>query len=815
MQTKYSLFISILFLLFASNVSAQETGKISGELQDATQKGVEGAVVSLFQQKDSALIKAILTEIDGKFEFSQLKANTYFLVVNHLSFQNYNSNAIELKMGEMQINLPIISLNSADATIKEVNIVAKVPFVEKKIDRTVINPDALISNAGTNALEVLEKAPGVQVDINGNISLKGKTGVLVYIDDKPTYLAASELANYLKSVPASSLGTIEIMTNPPAKYDAEGNAGIINIRMKRTIIKGLNGSVNVSYGQGFYARTNNSLNLNYRINKFNFFTNASYNVNNSYQDLTINRKYYSAQGDLNTAFTQNTFIKKAHSGANVKLGMDYYINKKATLGVVLSGFDNLEKESSDNKARLSDGNAQLLNIVNAYSPSKRNFLNGSVNVNYDYKIDSTGKDLTFNADYIYYDSKLEQNLLSNTYLGDNTFVGRTNLVSNLPSNIDIKTAKIDYVNPFKNGGKFETGAKTSFIATNNIANFFDENNGILTVNNTFSNNFKYKENINAGYVNYSLEKKKFGIQAGLRYENTHIQGNQLGNATQKDSSFTRLYNSFFPTFYASYKLDSGDRNQLGFSYGRRIDRPNYQDMNPFTYPLDRFTLYAGNPFLQPTFSNNFELSHTYKNMITTTLLYYHIRNVINETIEQNTNTFYSRPGNIGKQITYGFSVNGAVPITKWWTLQLYGEVLHNISKGNLYNQQLNNVGTYFYVGPVNQFTFAKTWSAELAGSYQSQVAISQFVLIPVGGMRAAVAKKILKGKGSIKLAMSDLFYTFQPGGDIKALNNSSANWLSYLDTRVLTFSFSYRFSNGQGLTARTTGAADSEKMRVK
>ena len=191
----------------------------------------------------------------------------------------------------------------------------------------------------------------------------------------------------------------------------------------------------------------------------------------------------------------------------------------------------------------------------------------------------------------------------------------------MPSTINIKTAKLDYLHPIKSGGKIEVGAKTSFVDTKNIAEFYDVVDKKPLPNYEFSNDFNYKENINAVYANYSKDFKRLSVQAGLRFESTDIQGIQLGNKLIKDSTFTRSYSNLFPTFYVLYKLDTTDRHQLSFSYGRRIDRPDYQSMNPFTYPMDRFTLYGGNPFLRPTFSNNFELSHTYKNTITTSLEY--------------------------------------------------------------------------------------------------------------------------------------------------------------------------------------------------
>jgi hypothetical protein len=805
----------VLWWASIAELNAQQVGRISGEVITDKRKAIEGVVVSLFNARDSILVKAVLTEESGKFEYIQLPFDTFYIVIAQLGFLVYKSKVIILNAQHPEWQVPLITLVAAEATeLKDISIRSKSAFIERKVDRTVVNPDALISNAGANALEVLEKSPGVQVDLNGAISLKGKQGVLIYIDDKPTYLAPAELANYLRSIAASGIAFIEILTNPPAKYDAAGNAGIINIRLKKTKAKGFNGSVTISYGQGFYLRNGESFNFNYRVNRINIFANGSYNIGGTYQDLTIRRSYYTPDHALISTFSQHTFLKKHANNANFRLGFDYYINKKSTFGIALNGFNNLSNDPARNLAGVHGAQGDLEKVVATESSFHRKFENNSANLNYSYRIDSSGKEISANVDYLGYNSKLHQSLLSYSYQPDLTLIGRTNLVSYLPSTIQIGTAKVDYTHPMKGRARGEAGLKTSLVKTDNIADFADENNNILTVNNEFSNHFKYNENINAAYLNYSREQKKISYQAGLRYENTTIHGDQLGNAVHKDSVFVRKYNSLFPTCYLSYKFDSLEKHQLGFSYGRRIDRPNYQDMNPFTYPLDRFTLYAGNPFLQPTFSNNFELSHTFNNKITTTINYTYTRNVIHETVEQSTNIFYSRPGNIGKQISYGVSVTGELAIKKWWSLQFYTEWQYNDFQGVLYHQQLRNKGGFWFITPTSQFQLSPTLSLELGGNYQTSMSLAQFVLIPVGSMRIAAAKKLFKNKATLKMSISDFLYTNQPGGEVKSLYNSTASWHSYLDSRVVTVAFSYRFNKGQNIAPRKVGGSDSEKTRV-
>ncbi len=811
------LLITALLIFSFIGAETKAQGMISGTVFSPDQQKAEAAIVNLLRAKDSVLVKAVITDSIGQYEFLITKPGTYLISVSFQGAAKYYTKPFGAANADQSIKIEPIQLIAKSATtLDEVTVASKLPFVEKKIDRTVINPDALIANAGTNALEVLEKSPGIQVDINGNISLRGKQGVMVFIDDKPTYLTSADLANYLRSLPSSTLATIEIMTNPPAKYDAAGNAGIINIKLKRTKTKGVNGGINTSYGQGVYARSNNSFNLNYRVNKINFFTNLSYNVNNSFQDLYIERQYFKPNTtSLNSTFNQNSFIKREATGFTGKIGFDYYINKKSTFGMVLNGFTNETKNTTTNIAQVGDANAQLQALVKAYSPSDRNFKNQSLNLNYTYKLNDKGREISTNADYVGYNGVTDQYLLNSIYDANNNFVSSTNLISNLPSNIDIWAAKVDYLNPLKNGGRFEAGAKSSLVNTNNVANFYDEVNGAQQPNYDFSNNFTYKENINAAYINYNFNRKKFSFQTGLRFENTNIQGTQLGNPVRKDSSFTRTYNNLFPTIFMLYKVDSLGIHQLGLSVGRRINRPDYQSMNPFTYPLDRFTLYSGNPYLQPTFSQNAEISHTYKGRFTTAFEFTYVTDVISETIQQENGIFYSRPGNLGQQYSYSLSFNGAFNPAKWWVLQLYTEITMNDFRSNVYGQQLNNKGTYWFLGPTNQFTINKKWSAELSGSYQTAVVTGQFITIPVWTMRMGFSKKILKDKGSLKFNLNDIFYSQQPGGDILAVANSSAKWKSFLDTRVATISFSYRFNKGKSLNARNTGGSDAEKGRVK
>ncbi|MGE9312514.1 outer membrane beta-barrel protein [Niabella sp. CJ426] len=803
--------VPLLLLLLVTSCTIWGQATIKGQLEGLATG--EQPVLNLLLAKDSVLVKTTIPDTTGKFDFNQLKEGVYILHITHIGYQSYYSKLIDIS--KQDINLPPIQLIPKANELKVVKVSAARPFIQKKIDRVVVNPDALISNAGTTSLDVLEKAPGVLVDIDGNISMKGKSGVMVFIDNKPTYMAAGDLANYLRSLPSGSIDAIELMTTPPAGYDAAGNAGIINIKLKKNTARGLNGGINLSYGQGRYLRSNNSFNFNYRINKFNLFSNFSWNQNNNYQDLTINRYYYKPDGTYNSGFSQNSYIKRKFTGQNARIGADYYLSKKSTLGAVLSGFINPGKSGILNNAQVLDANNTSTALIKAVSESDRKWSNGSINLNYSYKIDEKGKELTANADYISYRADQTQSLTNSSFTPGGVLTEQSLLESTLPATIKIQTAKLDYVHPLEKIGKIELGVKSSFVNTDNTASFFDVESGIATPNYEFSNRFKYKENINAGYLNYSRDWEKLSLQLGMRLENTRIDGHQLGNPLIADSSFTRNYTGLFPTLYLAYRLDSAQKHQLGLSIGRRIDRPDYQDLNPFTYPIDRFTYYGGNPFLVPTYSYNLELSHTYKNKITTSLEYSIIKNLIQETNEQKGTVYYSRPGNYGQQTVFGLTVNANLQPYKWWTLQIYTEFKNVGFESTLYGQTLDENRWYWYVGPTNQFTITKNLSAELAGSYQTRILSGQFLTIPVWQVRTGLSQKVLKGNGTVRLNLSDVFYTNQPGGDIRNIANSRANWLSKLDSRVFTISFAYRFNKGKTLNIRQSGGSESEKGRVR
>lgn len=805
-----------LFTLFVFQSAHGQTagGKIAGSVLDDAKKPLDGATVILLVAKDSSVVNSQLADLHGGFVFQNLKDNTYLLRVTYIGYQNYRSGLVALS-GQTTVNLPPFVLSPAGKKLNEVAVTAQKNYVQQKIDRTIVNVGALASNTGANALEVLEKTPGVQVDADGNITFKGKGGVLVMIDDKPTYLSAANLATYLRSLPSSALDQIELMDNPPAKYDAAGNAGVINIKTKKSTIRGFNAVVSADYAQGFYSRNNESVNLNYRVNKVNLFANLAYSEQKTFRRLEIDRNYLDANGSPSSSLKDISYFRPEGDNTNIKAGMDYYLSPKTTWGIVFTGDLSADHDSSPVYSLLYNKNGGLDSTINTVNTSKNNFNSKGVNLNYTHKFDSAGRVLTFDLDYIRDVASSNQLFLNSTLLPDGTFTNAHTLSDNLPSTINIYSAKADYSHPLKGKAKLEAGIKSSYVNTDNAANYFNVVNDVSTVDYNKTNRFLYKENINAAYVNYNKTFGRFSLQTGLRAENTNGNGHQLGNAQKPDSLFVNHYTDLFPTAYFSYNLDSAGHHVMVLSYGRRIGRPNYGSLNPFTFFVDEFTYFSGNPFLRPQFTDNYRLAYSFRNLFTVALAYNYTTDVQGETIHRAGDVFISTQGNIGQQKTLDFSVNTSFQPTKWWSVNLYAEVYNNTYQGPFYTGYLNQSQVTFSGNGNNQFTFSNGWSAELSGFFDSGGTYGQFITLPKGMLNAAIQKKVLKNKGSIKLNVRDMLHSFSPSGTITNLADATATFHNFIDTRVATLSFTYSFGKSANIPQkRETGGAESEQGRA-
>lgn len=787
--------------------------EIKGRILDINRYPVSFARLKIRLQNKKEIIGTSMTDTAGNYKLNVLDKGTYLITISAV---NMDSLQISISLADRYlVDLKDVILNTKGKNLNEVLVIGKRAYIEQKIDRTVINVGSLISNTGANALEVLEKSPGVIIDANGRISFKGKSGVLVLVDGKQTFLSGNNLAGYLKSLPASALDQIELMDNPPARYDAGGNSGVINIKTKKTQVNGFNGSLSASYTQGYYGQTSESANLNYRSGKFNLFSNIAYNLNKSFRKLDLDRQYFNPDGTPKSSFEQTQYIKPTSEAFNLKLGMDYYRSANTTWGLVLTGLstpNSLENPSSNN---LFDQHAELTKTITGDNYGKGKFSNKGININFSHKLDSVGRTITFDADYLIYNSNTDQRFLNHTFNPSGLLIAENVITSRLPTDIQIYALKTDYTHPMKGKVKLDAGLKSSYVNTDNTANYFNVLNGTSTPDYNLSNEFLYKENINAAYLNFNKGFSRFTFQTGIRLENTNAQGHQLGNILKADSTFANHYTNLFPTAYLSYKLDSAGSNSLILSYGKRIGRPYYQDLNPFVTISDQFTYSSGNPYLRPQFSNNYKISYNYKSYFSTSLYYYYINDLQNEVIRQQGEVFIDGTGNIGKATYYGFSVNASLPLTKWWFFSSYLQVFNNSFKGDLFGNYLDQSSTFGEVNMTSQFTMGKGWSAEVSGFYISRRAGGQFINFATGQLNLGLQKKILNDKASLKLSARDILNTYSADGITNFIPSANSTFINRFFQQSVTFGFNYNFGGKGNSNRRNTGSADVEKGRIK
>ncbi|MGE5106233.1 MAG: TonB-dependent receptor domain-containing protein [Sphingobacteriales bacterium] len=815
----------LLVTLSLSTMSFAQTknGKITGQVIDGNTKIIEAATISLLRAKDSSMAKIGVADRQGKFVFEGIDDGKYMVSISAVGHAKAYSETFEINESKSLVELQTIELVPVAKSLSAVTVVSRKPLIEQKLDRTIVNVEAAVTNVGASALDVLEKSPGISIDKDGNISLKGKQGVQVYIDGRPSYLSGADLATYLRNLTSAQLDQIEIMTNPPAKYDAAGNSGIINIKTKKNKQLGYNGSINLGYSQGRLPKFNESVNFNYRKNKVNLFANVGYSNRRNFQDLDIQRKFIEKSTKvLISNFDQESRIKENGQSLNAKVGLDYYASKKTTLGVVLSGFDNPGKFSNHSDVFISDPNKVLSSITLAGTNNDRKWKNFGANLNLRHLFDSTGKELTSDLDYLGYKSTNAQDLVNAYYgaTGIPTFIPDT-LLGSLPQDINIYSAKVDYTHPLKKGAKIEAGAKTSFVKTDNDARYDSLLSNQKVLDRGRSNHFVYNENVNAAYVNFSKQLgKKISAQFGLRVENTNAKGHSTGLVYKNndwvtfDTTFNRHYTQLFPTAFFQYTADK--KNTFGLNYGRRIERPDYEDLNPFILFLDRYTFEQGNPNLQPQFSHNIELSHTYNGFLTTTLNYTNTTDIINEILEQNTSSSetYVKRANIAKQRQYGLSVAAGFSVKKWWSMNVYGNVYNNFYKGIINGDYVETEATSGQFNVGNQFKFKKGWASELSGFYRTGGIDGIFRIKGFGMMNMGVSKQIMKGKGSVRFNVRDVLWSQKIKGDIR-FSNIDAAFQQKRDSRVFNIGFTYRFNKGKVGQKRKTGGAGDEQSRVK
>jgi len=813
MRIQTVLLSAMLAVAWFGAAAQGNTKRIIGAVTDIQNNAIAGATIQLLDAKDSAVIKTTAAAYNGRFVFKGLPSGRYVIAVNSTGYEKYASSIVAIDDLHTAILMPAIVLRpTAGQTLKAVTVASRKPLLERKIDRTIVNVDAMISAAGSNALEVLARSPGVMVDINGDISLNGVHGVLVLIDDRPTYMSVQDLAAYLRSLPGSMLDKIELMASPPAKYDAAGNA-IINIVLKKNRAAGFNGNISTGYNQGVYGHTNDAANVNYRHDKINIFGNAGYSTDRNFNDETFNRTFYNAGGQVSATGLMNSFYYYSSQSANIRAGMDYFASPKTTLGILVTAGTRQRTDSRNYLASQYDGNKYLDSVTKGSASGTYQWRNEGVNLNFQHKFDSVGTLVTADFDYVHYHSNGSQLSPDSVYLPGGTLINTNNILDILPSNINIWSAKADYTRPLKGNAKFEAGIKSSYVVTDNSTNWFNETGSAIVPDYANTNHFIYRENINAAYISAEKEWKRWALKAGLRAENTQAEGHQLGNTAVKDSSFNKSYTILFPTAYLLYKLDRDGNNTIKLSYGLRVRRPNYQQLNPFLLYRDAYTYSAGNPYLNPVLNHVFALEYAYKGMFGISMAYLHIKNDVYNLTQASGQVLITKPENFGTDYSFNIKPYVSLSPVKGWNLDAGFLLFKLVNNGNAYGQLIHNSITTGEVEVNNQFRLKHGWSAELNSFFPGRMGTAQTYSDATWRVDGGLQKIILNNKGSIRVSMNDIFHSLKFGDKTIIPVVLTAVHTNITDTRRVNISFNYRFgkdANARKRNHNNGGAADEQ-----
>ena len=795
------LFLCPLFIF-----SQATDATISGTVKDAGNKPVKYASIALLNFPDSLIIKSTTCNAEGAYRFTGVKNGKYILHASAIGYQTGNDLIIEIVAAKSYHQ--DILLATATKTLADVKVLSRKPPIQIKADRTILNVAASINVTGSSVFELLAKVPGVRIVNNEDILLNGKRGLAVYLDGKLLQLQGREIIDFLQTLSSANIEQIEMITHPSARYDAAGNAGIINIRTKKNLNVGFNGSVTLTgIVTNYKPKGEGNTNLNYRQKQYSLYGTYSYNGGNYKNALEDTR----AQVLANTGITnfsqhyQGTFSRQVH---NYRAGADYFLSKRSTLGFVLNGgYTNwIYKRNSTTDIYQSQAKIDSQLISKTIQP--KDYRTQNYNLNYLYH-DTLGHELNIDASYGSYKTSANSNQ-SNRYIFGPTLLRFNANTSNNFADITIAAVKADYTQKLWKG-ILTVGIKWSDVQSDNDLLFYNIINSEAKPDTGRTNHFVYTEKIAAAYFDYSFNYKKFDFQTGLRLEHTASNGSltTILNNTSKavDTSYTKL----FPNLVINYKAN--ENNNIGLAMSRRINRPAYQTLNPFEFVLDELSYTKGNPFLKPQTAYDIKLSHSFKSIFSSSASFTVIDNYFlgyRDTLAGGKT--FSSTINAGTQKFY--SLNSSVQLNpkSWWDVFASAESYYQTVNG-LAGNQLLKMGQFSWSSSASStFRFGKWWSTEVSGYYNSGYLDAPALVTPQWSVDAGIQRKVLNESGVIRFNVTDVF------GSLQFSLNRNFGGLYYRmynkwESRQFRLSFNYKFGNKNVKASRSRNNSAAEEQR--
>ncbi len=807
----YKLIRYFILMLIQCLLPFVSTAQIQGTVHDINSQPLSFANVILISQKDSSIVTGIMASDVGTFSITNFNPGKYLIKTTMIGYKTKLSEPFEIRSSNDHIHINPMILEEDTKLLEDVDVIAKKPIYEQQIDRMVVNIENSFTSSGSTALEILEKSPGVIVNRqNKTLTLGGKEGVMVMINGKESRMPVSAAIEMLSGMSSENVKKIELITTPPSKYEAEGDAGIINIVLKKDDDFGTNGTYTLGAGMGVDGKLNGSLTLNHHVAKVNYFGSYSYSYDNSYQTISMNR-LVNQDGSINET-NSDSYRQPVTNYHNGRLGLDYTISSKTIIGLLASGYISDWEMDAMNDVYYKKDN-QITNLINQHiiETNKWTHYMGNFNLQHFFKEDEI---LEFNADYLHYDDNNPSKYFIQYHDNANrlTSTEEINVTKKTPINTFVE--KLDYTRNFGKDIKLEAGLKntnTSFGNDVSVANLVD---GTWTFNGDLTNNYSLSENISAAYssLNYKFNEKTSMI-AGLRYEYTST----VLSTEAQHGIIDRHYGKLFPTLFFSRELNKN--NTIQFSYSRRITRPSFNELAPFIVFQSPDTYLSGNEKLQPSLSDIFKSDYKYKSVLFS--FTYSIENNAIRRFQPRQdsvkNILYLTSRNLDKVTTTSLMLSFPIKVTKWWNMQNNFSGINQNIRTDYDGKNLNISLKNFNANMINNFKLRKNFSAEISGEYQSPSLFGIYRSKSVSTVSVGIQMKSKNEKNTFNLNLSDVFQTgiYNFSANVPELNIRTSGRLNF-EPRVLRFTYSHDFGSKKVKAERKRGTgSDEERKRVE
>lgn len=777
----------VCFLLAVVRTAQAQQGEVNGHVFNDQQEPLGQVSIYIRTAKVGALMKTGVTDEQGRYVIAGMPDGVFVVEASSVGYEAFKSAPISV--AGTSVTVDDITLNVQSQAIGEVTVEGQLPLVQQRDGKLVLNVENSTLAAGNNALDVVQRAPGVSIDKDENLQLMGQQGVNVTVDGRQTYMTGEQLTAFLKSLDGDQIKHIEVGTTRSAKEDAEGSVGTINIVLKKNKLEGFNGSFLASAAQGKYARGNTSLNLHYKKNNTTVFGSYGFTDSKRQHDLAIERTIPGEGTDK--VFDQDADFIETNKTHSYRAGIEQKTSERNTMTLQFSGANDDETSTNTGLTNIGPHLGVIDSVLGASSIAVKPYNRYTVNFNNELLLDTSGSKLTLDLDWsAFRDNSTIDYDYRTTDTEGNLLYDPEQERSRMPVDIDIYVAKMDFEKALKQGAKLEAGLKYSNVRSDNDLQFEHLAEGHWLDYEGRSNHFVYTEQIASAYVDYSRVFGPWSVKAGVRTEYTVSDGNSI----TLEKRVKRDYLDWFPSANVSYTLN--ENNMLSLGYARKIARPNYRYLNPFEEYVDKFTSTRGNPYVNPEYTNGITLNYTLYRMFNFTLGTDITNDAMVESLGQDSESgkAWITRENLAKTVTSYLNINAPARIGGFWTMNnnLTGIYMH--FKGPIAGEYANLGSAFFQGRSTNNFRLNKAFSAELSVNYTSSFLYNVYKIHGRWGTDIGVNYNFKDERSSLKLAGTDIFRT-QNNNVSTDFGQFNSMIRQYNDSQAIRLTYTYKFGN--------------------